>query len=148
MSRLTAFALATLVAVAPAAAQNAAQDLAPGVGAGKVLRAQLAIKSPTTTQCPTTAKMTGWVFTDFAGKVQVMIARKGQSVGTPFQVSTVPAANGQHMATFNRNIQIVNPIDAEYRILVGGGAGVVSNWAPLKASCAMGAGPANEVQGG
>lgn len=148
MSRLAAFAITILLAVAPAAAQNAGNQIAPGIGAGKVLRAQLAIKSPTTNLCPNTAKMTGWVFTDFGGSVQVMIARKGQSVGTPFQVSTVPAANGQHMATFSRNIQIVNPVHAEYRILVGGGDGVVSNWAPLNANCSIPAGPNNLAPGG
>lgn len=143
---LAAAALSMTLAAPQAMAQAAGNDLAPGVGAGKVLRAQLGIKGPTTTQCPNEATVMGWVFTDYAGKVQVMIARKGQGVGTPFQIQTVPAANGQHMASFQRKLNIVQPIDTEYRLLVGGGDGVVSNWVPLKASCSMGQGP-QELQG-
>jgi len=107
-----------------------------------VLKAQLAIKGPTTTVCPNQAKVSGWVFTNYAGPVQVMIARKGQGVGQPMTVQAKPAANGQFMASFSNTIQIVTAIDAEYRLLVGGGSGVTSNWVPLKASCKSG-GPDN-----
>jgi len=144
-SYLLAAGLISAFAVAPVSAQN--QNLAPGVGAGKVLRAQLGIKGPTTTQCPNEATATGWVFTNYPGKVTVMIVHKGQGVGAPVILQTVPAANGQHLATYSRKIPIIAPIEAEYRLLVGGGDGVVSNWAPLKATCGIGAGPAN-IQGG
>lgn len=139
-------AATTALSVAPAMAQQANQDLAPGGGGGNVLRAQLAIQGPATTVCPNQATMSGWVFTDFAGKVSIMIARKGQGVGAPFIINAVPAANGQHMATFTRAFPIITAIDTEYRLLVGGGDGVVSNWAPLKATCATGLGPQN-IQG-
>ena len=123
--------------VAPAAA-GPFDQLAPGIGAGKVLKAQLGIKGPTTTICPNEATTSGWVFTNYPGNVQVMIARKGQGVGAPFVIQAKKAANGQYMATFSRKVPIVAPIDAEYRLLVGGGDGVKSNWVPLKASCKIG----------
>lgn len=119
---------------------------AGGDGPDTVLRAQLGIKGPTTTVCPNEATVTGWVFTNYAGPVQVMIARRGQGVGTPVTIQTKPAANGEYMATYSRKIQIVAPIDAEYRLLVGGGGGVASNWVPLKATCGIGM-PGQEIGG-
>lgn len=114
--------------------------LVPGVVAQpkKVLKAQLGIKGPKTNVCPNEATTSGWVFTNYAGPVQVMIARKGQAVGAPFTIEAKKAANGQYMASFTRKVQIAGPIDAEYRLLVGGGSGVTSNWVPLKASCSIG----------
>ena len=125
--------------------KNCAVVVNPGIVGvpKKVMKAQLAIKGPTTTVCPNQAKVSGWVFTNYAGPVQVMIARKGQSVGQPMTVQAKPATNGQFIATFTNTIQIVSAIDAEYRLLVGGGSGVTSNWVPLKASCKIGAGPDN-----
>ncbi|WP_421725881.1 hypothetical protein [Bauldia sp.] len=109
----------------------------------QVHKAQLAIKGPTTTVCPNQATISGWVFTNYAGPVQVMIARKGQGVGQPTTIEAKPAASGQFIASFSRTLPIVTAIDAEYRLLVSGGSGVVSNWVPLKASCAIGGGPDN-----
>jgi hypothetical protein len=104
----------------------------------KVLRAQLGIKGPKINTCPTDATTEGWVFTNYEGPVQVMIARQGQGVGQPFTIQAKKAANGQYMATFTRKIEITGPIDALYRLLVGGGDGVASGWVPLKASCKIG----------
>ncbi len=126
------------VLIAPAAHAAPGDLLSGGDGPNVVLRAQLGIKGPATNVCPNQATVTGWVFTNYAGPVQVMIARKGQGVGQPVTIEAKPAAGGQFMATYSRTIEIVNPIDAEYRLLVGGGSGVMSNWAPLKASCAIG----------
>jgi hypothetical protein len=109
-----------------------------GDGPDTVLRAQLGIKGPTTNTCPNEATVTGWVFTNYAGPVQVMIARRGQGVGQPVMIEAKPAANGEYMATYSRTFPITGPVDAEYRLLVGGGSGVMSNWAPLKATCAIG----------
>lgn len=111
---------------------------AGGDGPDKVLRAQLGIKGPATTVCPNEATVTGWVFTNYAGPVQVMVARRGQGVGSPMVIQAKPAANGEFMATYSQKIQIVAPINAEYRLLVGGGSGVMSNWVPLKATCGIG----------
>lgn len=122
-------------------------DFAPGGnGPAKVLKAQLGIKGPTTTACPNEATVTGWVFTNYPGMVQVMIARKGQGIGAPVMIEARPAANGQFMAVYSKTVPIHAAVDAEYRLLVGGGQGVVSNWARLKASCSFGL-PAPELGG-
>lgn len=133
-------AIATASLATGALAQAANNDLAPGLGAGKVLSAQLGIKGPTTTVCPNQATMTGWVYTDYKGPVTIMIARKGQSVGAPITLQTIPASNGKYVATYNKVVPILTPVDAEYRLLVGGGSGIGSNWVRLKASCAIGLG--------
>lgn len=44
------------------------------------------------------------------------------------------AASGA-MATIKRSFEVKFAINAEYRNLVAGSGGIVSNWAPLKASC-------------
>jgi hypothetical protein len=80
----------------------------------------------------------GWVETNYAGPVQIMIARKGQGVGAPVVIQAKAAPGGRYMATYTKKVPILAPVDAEYRLLVGGGAGIVSNWVPLKASCSMG----------
>jgi len=129
LTRLSVFA--ALACAAPALAQN----LAPGVGAGNVLSAQLGIQGPPANLCPSEATATVWVYTDFLGTVTIMIARRGQAVGAPVQAQTVPAANGQYLATYSRKIQIIGPIDAEYRALIGGGAGITSDWVRLHTDC-------------
>jgi hypothetical protein len=120
--------------------KNCAFALLPGaIGTPKkVLKAQLGIQGPATNTCPNEAKVTGWVFTNYAGKVQIMIARKGQGVGQPVTLETKKAANGQYVATYSKTVPIVAPVDAEYRILVGGGSGIMTNWVPLKAKCPIG----------
>lgn len=97
--------------------------------------AQLAIKSPNVNVCPTGAKMAGWIHTNKPGEVSYMIARKGGGVSGPFTVSAVESVNGG-MASFSRQLDIHQAVDTEYRILVSGTDGkVMSNWAPLRASC-------------
>jgi hypothetical protein len=133
-----ALSLFTAGALTTGALAQADDFQAGGDGPDVVLRAQLGIKGPATTTCPNEATVTGWVFTNYAGPVQVMIARKGQGVGQPVMIEAKPAANGEYMATYTRTFPIVAPVDAEYRLLVGGGSGVMSNWAPLKATCGIG----------
>jgi hypothetical protein len=99
-----------------------------------VKSAQFAIKSPISNACPAPAKSTGWIFTSKPGPVSYMIARKGGGVAGPFTVQAIKTATGG-MATVSRNFEVKSAIDTEYRILVAGSGGVVSNWAPLKASC-------------
>jgi len=120
--------------------KNCAMALVPGIVAGpkKVLKVDLGIKGPKTNLCPNEATVTGWVFTNYPGKVQVMLARKGQGVGQPFMIEAKKAANGQYMASFTRAVPINAPVKAEYRLLVGGGSGVASNWVPLSANCLIG----------
>lgn len=150
MSRI----ISTIAAIAVSAFATTAALAGPGDfqaggnGPNKVLKAQLGIKGPKTNVCPNQFTTMGWVFTNYAGPVQVMIARKGQGVGAPFTIQAKKAANGQYMASFTRKGQIIAPINAEYRLLVGGGDGVVSNWVPLKASCTIGGGPGGFQAGG
>jgi hypothetical protein len=124
--------------LASAASAGPGDLVAGGNGPATVLKAQLGIKGPKTAACPNEATAMGWVYTNYAGMVQVMIARKGQGIGAPIMIEAKPAANGQYVAVYSKTFPINGPLDAEYRLLVGGGQGVVSNWAPLKASCSFG----------
>lgn len=146
---ITRTLLALFASTFVASAALAGNFQAGGDGPDKVLKAQLGIKGPKTNVCPTEATTSGWVFTNYEGPVQVMIARKGQGVGAPFTIHAKKAANGQYMASFTRKVPITGPIDAEYRLLVGGGDGIASNWVPLKASCKIGvpAGPGFKAGG-
>jgi hypothetical protein len=108
-----------------------------GNGPLKVLKAQLGIKGPKTAACPNEASVTGWVYTDEPGMVQVMIARKGQGVGAPVMIEAKPASNGQYVAVYSKKVTITQPVDALYSLLVGGGQGVQSGWVRLKASCSF-----------
>jgi hypothetical protein len=133
--RMKAACLATIGLLAATGLAHAQNFQNPGVSSMKATGAQLAIKSPKVNVCPTPAKMVGWIMTTKPGTVSYMIVRRGGSVSGPFNAEAVPAAKGA-MATITRNVTIHDPIDAEYRILVADGTGkVVSNWAPLKASC-------------
>jgi len=133
-------ACAVIAGVATAGVATAQNFKAPGEAPFKATSAMMAIKSPATTACPAQAKMAGWIMTNKPGTVSYMIARKGGGVSGPFQAEAVPSATGA-MATITRNMEIVSAIDAEYRILVADGTGkVMSNWAPLKASCKIGLG--------
>jgi hypothetical protein len=134
----TFLALVASSFVASAALAGPGDFQVGGNGPNKVLKAQLGIQGPATNTCPNEAKVTGWVFTNYAGKVQIMIARKGQGVGQPITLDTKKAANGQYVATYSKTVPILTPVDAEYRILVGGGSGIMSNWVPLKAKCSIG----------
>ena len=129
---MTAAAL-TIAGIPVVSAGNLA---APTNGPIKVTKAQLGIKSPITNACPTNAKMSGWIFTNKPGTIQYMIAKKGGGVSGPFSIESKKGANGISMASFSRNLEIHNKINAEYRILVSQKYGkTLSNWVPLKASC-------------
>jgi hypothetical protein len=127
----------TAAAIAISAPAFAGQKLAaPQDGPMIVKSAQFAIKSPASNACPAPAKSTAWIFTTKPGTVSYMIVRKGGSVAGPFKAEAVKAASGQGaIATVKREFEVKSVIDADYRILVAGSGGVVSNWAPLKASC-------------
>ena len=120
--------------------------LSTGVSAGnfidaqntkfKVIKAQLAIKSPNVNACPAAAKMAGWIFTNKPGTLQYMIARKGGTVSGPYTIQSKKGADGIHMASFSKSFDVHFKTNSEYRILVGEKYGkTLSNWAPLKASC-------------
>jgi len=127
---------ASIAVAASANIVSAGKIVAPGVSPVKVVKAQLAIKSPIVNVCPTTAKMTGWIFTSKPGTIQYMLARKGGQVSGPYTIESKKGANGLSMASFSQNLDVLQKTDAEYRILVGENYGkTLSNWAPLKASC-------------
>jgi hypothetical protein len=140
MSRIARILIAALASsfVASAAVAGPGDLQSGGNGPFKVLKVQLGIKGPKTTACPATAETDGWVFTNREGPVQVMIARKGMGVGAPFVIQAKKTPAGLYMASFKRTVQILAPIDAEYRLLAGGGDGKMSNWVPLHASCTTG----------
>lgn len=95
---------------------------------------QLGIISPPDNACPGNGKLTAWVQSNKPGTINIMIVRKGGNVAGPYAVNTVKGANGIVMGSFTQNLAIVNPVDAEYRVVVAG-TSVVSNWAPLHAEC-------------
>ena len=103
----------------------------------QVVEAQLAIKSPTNYNCPSNAKISGWIMTNKPGKFEYMIARKGGNVAGPYSAVSKKRPNGINMATFSRKFKVHNPVKTEYRILVTNKYGkTLSNWAPLNAYCA------------
>jgi hypothetical protein len=129
--------MAAMTFAFPAGIAEAGNFKAPEGEGFKATGAMIAIKSPASNACPAQARMKGWIMTNKPGAVSYMIARKGGGVSGPFQAQAVPSANGA-MATISRDMEIVQAIDAEYRILVADGNGkVMSNWAPLKANCSI-----------
>ncbi|MCB1474110.1 MAG: hypothetical protein H6878_07940 [Rhodobiaceae bacterium] len=126
---------AALISLATVSTALAGQDVAaPQDVPFKVEKAQLAIKSPGVNVCPANARMSGWIFTNKAGPVTYMIVRKGGQVGAPQTIQAIKGPAG-YVASFTNTFEIQNAIAAEYRILVSNSGGIVSNWAPLKASC-------------
>ncbi|MBU1303898.1 MAG: hypothetical protein KKF33_00045 [Alphaproteobacteria bacterium] len=125
-------ALLTLTAVTGGAS---ALDLkAGGQVKLKATSAQLGIISPAGNVCPGPAKLTAWVRTNKPGTVPILIVRKGGQVSGPYNVTTVKGANGVIMGSYSKPMNIVTPIDAEYRIVIPGST-VASNWVPLTADC-------------
>ncbi|MHA1189124.1 MAG: hypothetical protein ACTSSQ_01490 [Alphaproteobacteria bacterium] len=114
----------------------------------KVLSANLAIKGPITNVCPTSAKLSAAVVQTTNKPVQIMIARIGQGVGAPIMLQPKKAANGKWVAVYKKTIPVNQAINARYKVLVGGGQGVTSNNAPLKASCKIAGGPGGLLLGG
>lgn len=130
---ITGFVVMALVTTAAIASSGTLKN--PAQAAFKATGAQLAIKSPAVNACPATAKMSGWIHTNKPGTVSYMIAKKGGGVSGPYTIQAVKSANGG-LASFSRNLEIHQPIDSQYRILVSGTNGqVMSNWVPLRASC-------------
>lgn len=125
-------ALLTLTAVTGSA--NALDLKGGGQIKLKATSAQLGIISPVNNVCPGPDKLTAWVRTNKPGTVPILIVRKGGQVSGPYNVTTVKGANGVIMGSYSKPMNIVTPIDAEYRIVIPGST-VASNWAPLTADC-------------
>jgi hypothetical protein len=130
--RSTILAISTLAALV-GSAQAFDIKLAP---APKVVptSAQLGIISPPDQVCPGQAKLTAWIRTNVPGTVNIVLVRKNGDVSPPISVTTTKGANGIVMGSYSRNIFVKAPIDAQYRVVIAG-TPVVSNWAPLAATC-------------
>jgi hypothetical protein len=127
--------LAALLALGAFATSAHALDFAAGGQPKlKAVAAQLGIISPPDFTCPGNAKLTAWITTNKPGTIDIMIVRKGGSVAGPYPVTTVAAANGKAMGSYTKLLNIVQPVDAEYRVVIGNST-VASNWAPLAAVC-------------
>lgn len=126
---------ATLVTLVATSAATSALDLKIG-GDTKITatKIQLGIKSPADNVCPGDASFNIWVFSDKPGVVPVLIVRKGGAVTGPHLIETHKGANGLNMGTYAQQLNIVAPVDAEYRILTPN-SDVASNWVKLKADC-------------
>ena len=138
LTLIAATALAGLTG--PATAMDIQQGGAPKL---KVTKLQLGIKSPTTNTCPANAELRAWVFTNKAGSVPIYIARDGGGVAGPYVVETKATGNGTFMGTYERTLDIHQPIDAQYRASAPQFE-ALSNWVPLKATCKIGL-PAGDV---
>jgi len=46
----------------------------------------------------------------------------------------VKGANGVTLGSYSQVLNVAQPINAEYRVVIAG-TGMVSNWVPLVASC-------------
>lgn len=135
MAHLLKSSAAALVLLAAVAGSAQALDLkAGGEPKLKPTKAQLGIISPPGNACPGNATLTAWVHTNKPGTVQILIVRKGGSVAGPYAVTTVKGANGVVIGSYSKQLNIVSPIDAEYRVVIAGSP-VASNWAPLVAAC-------------
>lgn len=128
---LIAAALAAAIA-SPAAAGLG--DLAPG-GGFKIYKAQLGITGGDGSNCPVHKTLKGWVYMSHKATVQIMVFAKGKTIPAPVSVTSVKAANGQYVATISQQMVFFSPIHSEYRMLVGGGSGVASNWVPVTITC-------------
>lgn len=125
----------TLFAFAALATSAQALDLqAGGQPKLKATKVQFGIISPENNVCPGDAKRQVWVFSNKPGTIPVLIVRKDGGIEGPIQVETKKGANGLSMGTFSDDFSIINPIDAEYRVVVPNSE-IASNWVPLKASC-------------
>jgi hypothetical protein len=126
--------IAAALSAGPAAAGPG--DLAPG-GGFKIFKAQLAIKNRDGIPpgCPAQKTMMGWVTMSHKATIQVMIVAQGGNPRLPVSITSVKTPNGQYLATYTEQMHIDTTVNRKYRMLVGGGQGVVSNWAPLVVNC-------------
>ncbi len=142
------FAAAAMAALIGMTGMAQAMDIqAGGQPKLKVTKLQMGIQSPKTNTCPAEAKLTAWVFTNKAGSVPIFIARDGAGgVAGPYLVETKATGNGSFMGTYSRTLEIHQPTDARYRASAPK-FGQLSNWVPLKASCKIGLGGNNQLDG-
>lgn len=135
MSRSIKLVATALLALAATATTASALDIQAGGQAKlKATKIQLGIRSPLDNVCPGDAKMNVWVFSNKPGSIPILIVRKNGGVSGPYNVETVKGANGLSMGVYSDDMTIINPIDAEYRVVTPN-SDIASNWVPLKADC-------------
>lgn len=129
---LIAAAIASAVA-GPAVATMG--DFQSGGKKFKIHKVQLGI-APAGGGCPMAVNMQGWVYMTHPTTIAVMIAKEGQGVvGGPYSIKSVKASNGQYLATYTNQFTVNATVHAKYRLLVGDGSGLGSNWVPLDVDC-------------
>jgi len=135
MAKTTNILATALLALVAATTTASALDLkAGGEPKLKATKIQLGILSPEDNVCPGDAKRQVWVFTNKPGIIPILIVRQGGAVEGPYNIETVKGANGLSMGTWSDDLNIVNPIDAKYKVVTPN-SDAASNWVPLIAQC-------------
>lgn len=135
MAKTTTILATALLALVAATTTASAFDLkAGGEPKLRATKIQLGILSPENNVCPGDAKRQVWVFTNKPGIIPILIVRQGGAVEGPYNVETVKGANGLNMGTWSDDLNIVNPIDAKYKVVTPN-SDAASNWVPLQADC-------------
>lgn len=99
--------------------------------------ASLTVNAPKVNVCPAKAQINGWIQTNKPGSITYTLATKDGKTTGPFQLHAVKSINGG-IANFTTELAIKEATDSDYQIMVSSVEGTVkSNWAPLKASCAL-----------
>lgn len=127
--------LAATVALSSVALAGGIGDFKVG-SPGKLVptKVQLGIIPPANNVCPGKGLLTAWVQTNHAGTVNILIVKKGGNVAGPYAIETTQGSGGVFMGSYAQKLTILNPIDAEYRVVVQGST-LASNWVPLQADC-------------
>jgi hypothetical protein len=135
MSILIRALIAATLAAAVAAPAAAMDQFQSGGKKFKIHKVQLGI-APAGGGCPMAVNVQGWVYMTHPTTIEVMMAKEGQGiVGGPYSIKSVKASNGQYLATYTNQFTVNATIHAKYRLLVGGGSGMGSNWVPLDVDC-------------
>jgi hypothetical protein len=135
MARSIRILTAALLALGLTASAASALDIqAGGQPKLKATKIQLGIISPEDNTCPGDAKMTIWVFSNKPGTIPVLVVRKNGTVSGPHMVETKKGANNKSMGVWSQDLNIITPIEAEYRVVTPNSS-VASNWVPLYAEC-------------
>lgn len=136
MSILPRALIAAALVAAAAAPAMAMNDFQAGGKKFKIHSVQLGIAPQGAGCAPIPFKMTGWVYMTHPTTVEVMIAKEGQGVvGGPYSITSVKAANGQYVATYNNNFVVNAPTHGRYRMVVSGGSGMGSSWVAVDVDC-------------
>jgi hypothetical protein len=135
MKLIKSTALATALAILCSNAMAIPLDLQEG-GAPKLkaTKIQLGIKAPAGNACPGIGTFNAWIFTNKPGTIPILIVAKNGNVSGPYMVETKKGANGLSMGTYQKPLNVAQPINTAYRVVTPNST-VSSGWVPLAASC-------------